>query len=567
MNLFRPTLLLGALVPACSPGAPAEPTWFDDLQPIIRANCSRCHGADPVQANIAAFRLDRYVAGDESSVFYDAHDFAQRIAEVAAEHDTPAMPPDYSLSDRQREILRRWAANGAPKGTRDNQPPGAKLLAPADEDATVDQSVDLALRSWDDDGDALWLEVWAHDRADPDARNDKLLAARVGGGLRSLAVDTGTLASTHDFELYAIVDDGFSDRPEENRTRIRLLQALRVDHGARGTAPTVALLQPNGGGTILGPTTIAWSASDPDDGDVLTIDLDLVEVAPDGAEEVVASIARGLPSDPPQTYEWDPSGLPPESGGDPILYKVRVTATDAGARNTRSDQSDAPFTIAEGGGTTDYVWADVRPIFDTYCTGCHGQPARQPSLEYFRLDKYDADDPAAPANNDLGVYEMRARVYEKLVQVGTMPPAAEPQPSSADVDKIADWIRGGAPGGGVGGDPVPIFTWIVPGGWVEPAPVTLEWTATDDVGLTEGSIYYDAVSGPPSCSGIMCGTQATPSWTQLHSETLAEAPEWSATFVWDSKPTGPEACYCVRGEVTDTAGQTTSVTAPAPVKF
>lgn len=570
MNRFWPALLPIAALAGCSPAVPAEPTWFDDVQPIVRANCSRCHGADPIEPSVAAFRLDRYVAGDDSTVFYDAYDFAQRIAEVAADHDSPAMPPDYSLSERQREILRRWVASGAPKGSRDNDAPRAELLAPEEAGATVDQSLDLTIRTWDDDGDALWVDVWAHDRAAPDASTDKLLVARLGGGLRSVAIDTGTLASKHDFDLYAIVDDGFSDTPEENRTRVHLLDALRVDHGARGTAPTVTLLQPNGGETILGTTTIAWSASDPDEGDVLTIDLDLVEVAPDGSEEVVAAIASGLPNDPPQTYEWDPSGVPAESGGDPILYKVRVTATDAGAKNTRSDDSDVPFTIATGGGgTTEYVWADVKPIFTTYCTECHSQPARLITLEYFRLDKYDASDPAAPTNDDLGVYEMRAKVYEKLVQNGTMPPATEPQPSSADIARIADWILGGAPeGDGGGGDPVPIFTWNVPsGGAPVPAPVTLDWMAADDTGLVEGTIYYDAVSGPPSCSGIACGTQATPSWTVLHTETLADLPEWSATFVWDTKPSGLESCYCVRGEVTDTAGQTTSVVAPAPIKF
>jgi hypothetical protein len=156
-----------------------------------------------------------------------------------------------------------------------------------------------------------------------------------------------------------------------------------------------------------------------------------------------------------------------------------------------------------------------------------------------------------------------------MVQTGSMPPAAEPQPSAADIAMVADWIRGGAPegAGGSSGDPLPTFTWIVPGGAVAAAPVTLEWTGADDVGLVEGQIFYDAVSGPPSCNGITCGTQASPSWTLLHSETLAEVAEWSSTFLWDTKPAGTENCYCLRGSVTDTAGQTTSVIAPRPIQF
>jgi hypothetical protein len=52
-------------------------------------------------------------------------------------------------------------------------------------------------------------------------------------------------------------------------------------------------------------------------------------------------------------------------------------------------------------------------------------------------------------NSDLGVYEMRSRVYVRMVgPPSTMPPVyATPQPTAAEIALIADWINGGAPKG------------------------------------------------------------------------------------------------------------------------
>ena len=35
------------LVAACGGSVPSNPTYFSDVQAILRANCDRCHGADP----------------------------------------------------------------------------------------------------------------------------------------------------------------------------------------------------------------------------------------------------------------------------------------------------------------------------------------------------------------------------------------------------------------------------------------------------------------------------------------------------------------------------------------
>lgn len=227
------TTLLAACA-ACATDVPDEPTWFADVQPILTANCGRCHGADPYEPHLAGFRLDRYVANDSQSV--DAYDLHTFVVSQAVDLLAPAMPPDYTLSERQRDILRRWSERGAPKGTRDNQLPRAEALAPTGASPTVDQRLDLALRTWDDDGDGLTVAVGVRPQGES---GGELLATGLGEGLRELTLDTGQLTSQQRYEVFAIVDDGFSDDPADNQHEIVLLPDILVDHGALRPAPAL----------------------------------------------------------------------------------------------------------------------------------------------------------------------------------------------------------------------------------------------------------------------------------------------------------------------------------------
>ena len=559
----RSFIVVGGLaLAACGGEVPASPTYFADVQPILAANCARCHGAVPSDPKIAKFRLDRYVQGDTAT--YDAWDYAQGgttqapMLRVAVDLEAPAMPPDYELTDRQREILTRWVEQGAPKGTRANQEPRLALIAPAGA-ATADQELAVRVRAWDDDGDGLIVRLWAHDLATAEDQ-DVPLGPELGGGLHDLALDTGTLASKHEFEIYGILDDGFADDPAQNRTRVAVIPRLAVDHGARGTAPRVTLVAPNGGDTLIGSVPISWTATDPDAGDTLTIELALVAVGADGAETMAASIARGLPNT--GTYSWDiPATVAATDGaGRPIPYKVRVTATDALGvpPNTRSDSSDTAVTIARGGSTT-YTWADVKPIFVTYCIACHGEPARTASLESFRLDKYDASDPEPPANSDLGVFEMKGAVYQRMITQASMPPASDPKPSAAERDMVASWIQGGAPKGGGPSDARPTFAWVLPSSTQTGSPVTLQWSAADAEGLASGRLEYAKANGLPQsgCAGLV-NAAWTPIADPKASATLAGAKTWADSFAW-TPPTTMSGYYCVRGSVTDLAGQSTVV--------
>lgn len=444
-------LLLASLLVACGDNLTPPPTYFDDIQPIVRRNCAPCHGPDPIDPKVAAFRLDRYVKNDAETL--DLHDFATGLDPVlrraAVERSGPVMPPDGPLADRERDLLDRWIAEGAPKGSRDNHAPRIELLAPFPA-TTVTQTLELRFRAWDDDLDGLIVTWWARDLA---SAQHIPLGLALGEGQRTITIDTGQLASRHHFEIFAVLDDGFSDLPIENRERVTLVPDLLIYNGDRGTAPTVKLVTPPGRGTEIGTMPITWTASDPDtdpdtgEPDTLTIDLALVHVSGAGTETVVATIATGLANT--GSYSWViPSSVPAlDVSGNPLAYRVRVTASDSFAipANTRSDSNAFTFAIQHGG-TTSFAWADVEPIFITYCGACHGNPAASAGAEHFCLLQYQEGAAVPPCGvGDLGVLEMKRYVFTRLVTVQDMPPGGAARPSDAERARVGNWMIGGAP--------------------------------------------------------------------------------------------------------------------------
>jgi len=111
------TGLSSPLLPAAETPVPAKIEFNRDVRPILSDNCFSCHGPDASQRK-AKLRLDdrdealrkqAFVPGkpDESAII-------QRIITSDAEDLMP--PPDShkSLTDSQKEILKRWVLQGAP---------------------------------------------------------------------------------------------------------------------------------------------------------------------------------------------------------------------------------------------------------------------------------------------------------------------------------------------------------------------------------------------------------------------------------------------------------------------
>jgi hypothetical protein len=189
------------------------------------------------------------------------------------------------------------------------------------------------------------------------------------------------------------------------------------------------------------------------------------------------------------------------------------------------------------------------------------------SLESFRLDKYDAADPAPPVNADLGVYELRGTVYQRMIASANMPPASEPQPTAAERDAVGNWIQGGAPRAGGPSNARPSFTWIRPNATqTGAATALLQWSAADPEGLASGALQYAKLNGVPATG---CGNVANATWMPINdpkaTATLMGATTWADSFAW-TIPSTPNGYFCVRGSVTDLANQTTVIVNPFGIK-
>jgi hypothetical protein len=204
--MTRTCLLLLPLA-ACAPDVPAAPSYQQHVQPILAANCVRCHGEPVIGGAPEELRLDAY--GDRVILDPDgvgevtisgAATFALASAIRVAASAAP-MPPRFPLDDYQIETLERWAQDpvrGAPRPG--NRPPTIELASTAQEGALVT----LDARIGDPDPDIV----------------SGVLQARLGATVRPLGLvhsgdnrivwDTAGLAQA-DYALVAVLDDGAAE--------------------------------------------------------------------------------------------------------------------------------------------------------------------------------------------------------------------------------------------------------------------------------------------------------------------------------------------------------------------
>ena len=157
----------GAL--GCGPEPPEHPTWVD-VQPILRAECSGCHGASAA-TNGSGFRFDFYdmtdspempnPCGAAASVLSGtslARAQANKIATAITTTDPnvrPSMPPLPApyLTDNQWLTILRWTANPI-KG---DKPPGnrAPQISVDGTSLSADQTLEVNVVVSDPDGDPV----------------------------------------------------------------------------------------------------------------------------------------------------------------------------------------------------------------------------------------------------------------------------------------------------------------------------------------------------------------------------------------------------------------------------
>lgn len=136
-----------ALLAACqgAPSAPENPTWTDDVYPIIQGNCGSCHGPAGDQTRYDFSYDDGNLGCDELVTAYNAAASKQKdghnsksIPSIAMFNTIPTFlkpdaesrmppPPADVLPAWQRDVLDKWDGK---RNTRDNNAdPEARSLA------------------------------------------------------------------------------------------------------------------------------------------------------------------------------------------------------------------------------------------------------------------------------------------------------------------------------------------------------------------------------------------------------------------------------------------------------
>lgn len=399
---------------ACD-SAVSDPTWVDDIQTIVQANCVRCHGDPAIGGAPQGFRLDRY----DDTVHPDgwrtpgAATMAEFMAHRAGVEGD--MPPDGEMTDAQRETIANW------RPRLGERPGNAAPTATADMTVSADgEPFPMSYEILDADGDLVSGELVLID-----ADGERVVDATLQSGRGERMIDPGV----HPDGALRVVfrlSDGLTDEEVEVGT-------VNIAHGDGNVAPRVVVTSPPRNAIIAdidAPYEVAAQVTDPD-GDALKVTFFAVR----GDQEIEIAREVDVDADGFARATWDTTGVP-----DAPNWRVRAVASD----NTASREAwSHPVIVSHGSTTT--TFGEIAGFFDAYCTPCH--TARFETLKLpFDLAAYAGD------ADILGVYDLRGAIYRRVILQRDMPPpsAAGVEPNTAaitDDDRavVGDWLLGGAP--------------------------------------------------------------------------------------------------------------------------
>lgn len=101
--------------------APSAVNYDRDIRSILANNCYKCHGPDEHERE-AGLRLDQRdiaikpLESGDTAIVPGKPDESELVARINSDDDDQRMPPPESnkrLTDVQRELLKRWIAEGA----------------------------------------------------------------------------------------------------------------------------------------------------------------------------------------------------------------------------------------------------------------------------------------------------------------------------------------------------------------------------------------------------------------------------------------------------------------------
>jgi hypothetical protein len=417
---------VGALALTACPSAVEDPDWVEDIQPIIEANCVRCHGSPPIGGAPSSFRLDIY----EDTVLPDGRTVrgAGVMAEfMAARVSAGTMPPRWPLEDHHQETIENWAAQRTigmrpPKGDprSGNGAPTMTLLTPL-EQSRVEESVVFDYEIRDPDHDIVFGTLTVDDGAGFSRQVASGLHAGRGGAVWDL-----TTFPAASYSVTATLDDA-------NGLHTVDLGSFDVVHNGN-VSPSLVFSSPMVHALITdrdAPFPIVVEVTDLDPADVHTISITALLGDQEFPLATDLDIVNGA-IDPP--LSWDAQGMPVGT-----TYRLRATVKTTTNGDVISEFESPRFAIAHG--VESLTFADVEPIFANKCgRTCHDSGARLPGvLHDFQM--YDM----------FGVYELRGLIYQRVVVEQSMPPKSatlfdsEAALTSDELSTITQWLEQGAP--------------------------------------------------------------------------------------------------------------------------
>jgi mono/diheme cytochrome c family protein len=125
-----------ALAAASSPDPVKKVTYEDDVLPIFRDNCLKCHNPDKLKGDLDLTSFSAAIKGGGSGATLNAGDpEGSQLFKSITHTDEPNMPPNGKLSDKDIGTIRGWIAGGLLQGA------GSKALAASK------PAVDLSLKA------------------------------------------------------------------------------------------------------------------------------------------------------------------------------------------------------------------------------------------------------------------------------------------------------------------------------------------------------------------------------------------------------------------------------------
>jgi hypothetical protein len=441
------SLALGAA--ACGESAPDEPTWAD-VQPILMANCARCHGGlNPTGGAPTTFRLDVPYTQNGTQTIYGAAAMADFVvARACEEGDMPPVGPH--LSGTQCDILEDWSRShpdpaGSPipwvpsnscgeEGdpfhlcTRpDDHRPAAFLISPDPGAVPGTQLVTVFIDDADQDqvvGTLRW------------SAGEEGVIGQLHGGRNTLfwfarRVPVGTWSLTAQINDIDPAVNGTVDY-DMGAFTVSAAPAPFVSFAADWADPadpmiTSAPLRDQVIADSASPFQIRFHVIDSSPSTPANISA-VAAIRSDERIEIRSAPQLVVPGQVLQTVIWDTTGVP---AGE---WRIEVTIDD-GDQMTSDRYRSEPFWVFHG--ATTRTCGEVDAVLEKNCATCHDDDSAHPVV-------------GGPLfTNCAEVATFPGKVYRRVIQKREMPPRSQgtlfgENPMTLEERAVLqEWIEGG----------------------------------------------------------------------------------------------------------------------------